>query len=174
MQTEQAKANALARTFGQSNLQVNWQTATIELASVGGGATYPFLFPGASDDSRYEFQIDAVLMGCGFSITWFTAAAAEDACCALAPFSRTKIRVVSSPNIIYQTCIFTQAATVPNQLIQRNPGFMFPMPLVRYVKAGTVMQLFGSKQTAIAWKNLATLYYVTVPDYLKLLEQANV
>lgn len=171
MKTDLAQANALARVFGASNLQTNWQTATMELASVTSAASYPNLAPGASDDSRYQFAIDAVLLGVNFSITWITANATEQACVAVAPRS-SRLRIVGSPNAFYQSSLFCYAGVTANQLIQRNPGFLFPPPLVRYVQAGTVVQLFGSAQTAIKWRNLATLYFVTVPDYLRMMESA--
>lgn len=157
--------------FGASSLQTNWQTATMELASVTSAATYPILAPGTSPDSRYEFQIDAVLLGVNFSITWVAANATESACVAVAP-KASRLRIVGSPTAFYQSSLFCFAGVTANQLIQRNPGFLFPPPLVRYVQAGTIVQLFGSAQTAIKWRNLATLYYVTVPDYLRMMDSA--
>ncbi len=167
--TKQAEANALGRTFGAASLQTNWLTQTLEISSVAGGATYPVLYPSTSADGTYTFQIDAIMMGVGFSGCWHTAAAAEKACVAIAP-KAPFLRITGSPLPFYQTMISCKVATAAGQIIQRNPGFMFPPPLVRYMQAGTTVQLFGSRQAAIEWDYLATIYYVTVSDYLKLMD----
>lgn len=175
MRTEIAQANAVARVFGSSNLQVNWQTITLELeATTAGAQTYPILYPGTSANSYYQFQVDAILLGVGMSGVWITAALAEQACVALAPKGPTQISLLKSIGFYFHTCIFCKAAVTGGLIIQRNPGFMFPPPLVKYVQAGTTIQMFGSKQTApgIYWRYTASLYFVSVPDYLRMMDNS--
>ena len=171
MVIEQQTANRYGRAFTDANIQINWRTATLDFTGTVAASTYPSLFRGGAT-SAYTFTEDSVIMGAHLSVSWVTAAAAETGCIALAPDTGAAMNVLGPSNLLLKTAVICTAAVAAGTLIERDPGFVFPSPFVKFVQKNTALALYGSKNPNITYGALATIYFVPVPDFLNFMQQA--
>lgn len=162
-------ARGFQQAFQDSQLQINWQSATLELTESGGGtASYPLLYPQpTSAPSILKVQADMILMGVFWSTTWLQNNATESAAVALAPSSANPISCLGLNASIFGHsfhCWAGAAVTVP---IVRNPGLMLPPPLQKFVPKATNLQVFGSTQNQLKYRTTCQVYYLSLPDYQK-------
>lgn len=156
--------------LNESAFQVNFQTVTLEMTAATTGASYPVLNPAAAGAaltaSRKIFSQDVILLGCYLSATFLTAAAVEQAAIGIGRDGLDTIRVLGDNGLYLQLAYFSLSAGGPaSQSIQRNAGSFFTPPFMPKIPVGSGVQIYGSIQTSLNWRTLATIYYLTLPQY---------
>jgi hypothetical protein len=158
------------RTFGDRAFQIQFSTTNLEMRSAVGLNVYPILTPSTAAKGRRLFKEDIVLMGCYLSVTFISVAAAETCCVAIARNSPNRLSALGDANTFLQATLDNAAAGPAGSLIQRNVGSMFAPPFLPLIQQSNGLQLFGSDQTAAEWYCLATIYYVRLQDYARLMQ----
>lgn len=177
MLTQSGIAGRVSRIFGDRTLQVNFQTANIEMASVVAGAgSYPILKPGTIT-GRKLFGEPVILLSVYMSTTFLSRPVVETACVCIARANagNANLNAIGDTQMFLQQTLVTSAATLIGTAIQRNTGVTFAPPFFPLIPANSAVQLFGSDQTAagLGWYTLATIYYLRAQELAMFQQMAD-
>lgn len=164
------RQNGFERTFGDRAFQIQFSTTNLEMTSQAGANLYPILTPSPAAKGRRVFKEDVVLMGCYLSVSFVSVAAAETECVALARANPNRLSALGDANTFIHATLANSAAGPAGSLVQRNVGTMFAPPFLPLIQQGNGIQLFGCDQTAAEWYCLATVYFVRLQDYQRLMQ----
>ncbi len=174
MRTNLQRENHYGKAFLDVALQVNWTTASIQIDNpVAALNSYPVLLQSTDPLSRYKFTNESMIFGIDFSVTWFSASAAEKACIAVASGpGPAQLSILGGSAVWKQTEFVNRVTTAAASAVLRTPGFVFPIPFTKWVQKDTFAQFYGTGNVNMGYSALATIYFCPIPEFQRFMQNA--
>lgn len=179
MPVDIARANRVARIFGDRSFQLNFKTFTLQMRSGAViTASYPRMIPSVTTPNNFKVFNEAVmLISCYLSTTFHATGIAETACVAIGRKNTGNniISLLGDSDVFLQQTLDATAATPPGTEIHRNVGISFSSPFFPLLQVDQAITIFGTNQTVagLSYYTTATIYYMRAQEIAEFMELAN-